>query len=50
VALRNRRTLPFADDASYKKLKARIAPNMATALANMTSGCEADTSLKIDPP
>jgi hypothetical protein len=40
----------YANDAAYQKLKVGIAPSMAMALAKLASGCEADTSITIDPP
>ncbi len=40
----------YANDATYQKLRARIAPSAALAIAAIGNGCIADTKVTVDPP
>jgi len=40
----------YTKESTYQKLKARIAPSAALAIAAIADGCKADTSVKVDPP
>jgi hypothetical protein len=40
----------YTNESAYQKLKVRIAPSAALAVSAIASGCNADTSVKIDPP
>ena len=39
----------YTKEPSYRKLRARIAPSMAFAVSALTDGCNADTSVKVEP-
>ena len=39
----------YTKETTYRKLRAAIAPSMALAVSTLTSGCDADTSVTVEP-
>ncbi len=39
----------YTKESAYQKLRARIAPSMALAVSALTDGCNADTSVTLEP-